>query len=82
MVALLSSAKSSINHPRNTQAEAGRAALSVLFTKVVQPQGDEASAAFMDDMLQLLETHLQRCETDLVSGIAGYPLHGLLSAIA
>lgn len=33
-------------------------------------------------MLQQLENHLQRCEADIVSGIAEYPLHGLLSAIS
>lgn len=80
--ALLSSAKASIDHPKNTQAEAGRAALSILFTKVVQPQGDATANTFLGDMLQLLEDHLQHCEANLADGIAQYPLHGLLSAIA
>lgn len=78
---LLASARASINHPRKTQAEAGRAALCIVFTKLVQPAGPAAAVAFIDDLVSLLERHVAASEESLAKGIVEYPLHGPLSAI-
>ncbi|KAL1406561.1 hypothetical protein Q8F55_008267 [Vanrija albida] len=78
---LLASASASINHPRRTQADAGRAALSILFTKVVLPSGPEVAAAFIDDLVTVLENHIKKSEENFATGIVEYPLHGPLSAL-
>lgn len=78
---LLATARASINHPRKTQAEAGRAALCIIFTKLVQPAGVEQAVAFVDDLVSLLDKHVAMSEANLAKGIVEYPLHGLLSAI-
>jgi hypothetical protein len=80
--ALLTSARASINHPRNTQAEAGRAALSIIFTKLVQPLGAEASVAFVTGLIDTLEGYIVKSEENLSSGIVEFPLHGSLGVLA
>lgn len=77
--ALLSSATASLGHPRKTQAEAGRSALCILFTKLVLGQGEET--AFIGDLIERLEDNLAACERDLSTEIEEKPLHGLLAAI-
>lgn len=79
---LLVSARSWINHPRNTQAEAGRAALSIIFTKIVQPLGQATALAFVADLTDLLEAHLVQSEQNLSTGIVEFPLHGPLGVLA
>lgn len=76
---LLSSSISSLAHPRKTQAEAGRSALCLVFTKLVQQQEDENR--FVSDLVDQLDDSITASETDLVRGIERKPLHGLLSAI-
>ncbi|TXT12824.1 hypothetical protein VHUM_01225 [Vanrija humicola] len=78
---LLASASSSINHPRRTQAEAGRAALTIVFTKVVLPSGPKVAAAFINDLVNVLEQHVEKSEENFATGIVEYPLHGPLSAL-
>ncbi|GMK53867.1 hypothetical protein CspeluHIS016_0104530 [Cutaneotrichosporon spelunceum] len=78
---LLASARASINHPRLTQADAGRAALCILFTKLVLPAGHEKALEFVDVIMQELERHIQKVEENLARGIVEYPLHGSLSAL-
>lgn len=77
--ALRASATASLAHPRKTQAEAGRSALCVLFTKLVL--GSEHETRFVGDLVDRLDEHLLACERDLSTGIEQKPLHGLLAAI-
>ncbi|CAK9780976.1 hypothetical protein CC85DRAFT_284619 [Cutaneotrichosporon oleaginosum] len=78
---LLVGARSSINHPRLTQADAGRAALCILFTKLVVPLGHKAALSFVADTMEELERHLQKAEDNVARGIVEYPLHGPLSVL-
>jgi hypothetical protein len=78
---LLASARASINHPRLTQADAGRAALCIVFTKLVLPSGHEAALALVADTMGELEQHIAKAEENLARGIVEYPLHGPLSAL-
>jgi hypothetical protein len=76
---LLASSISSLAHPRKTQAEAGRSALCLVFTKLVQGREDEVR--FVSDLVDQLDDHILASEKDLVPGIEGKPLHGLLAAV-
>lgn len=76
---LSTSAIASLAHPRKTQAEAGRSALCVVFTKLVQGREDEMR--FVSDLVDQLDEHISASERDLMSGIEEKPLHGLLAAI-
>ena len=76
---LLSSSISSLAHPRKTQAEAGRSALCLVFTKLVQQHEDENR--FVSDLIDQLDDSISESERDLVRGIERKPLHGLLAAI-
>ncbi|WVQ96114.1 hypothetical protein IAU59_003216 [Kwoniella sp. CBS 9459] len=81
---LLSSALSSLNLPRRTQAEAGKLALCILFGKLArnQSEGGQAQALeFVVDLVDRLERGVEVVEKDLVKGIEEYPLHGSLAAI-
>lgn len=78
---LLASATASINHPRKTQAEAGRATLCIIFTKLVLPAGPGNAIAFVNNLIDLLDQHMIASEKNLAKGIVEFPLHGLLCAI-
>ncbi|WVF68582.1 hypothetical protein IAT40_003351 [Kwoniella sp. CBS 6097] len=79
---LLSSALSSLNLPRRTQAEAGKSALCILFGKLARNQEEQGSALdFVVDLVDRLEKGVEVVEKDLVKGIEEYPLHGSLAAI-
>ena len=81
--ALLASAKTSISHPRKTQAEAGKAVLCVLFEILAkQPHSDQACRMFISELVDDLEIRIRVAEADLVKGITSSPLHGLISAIS
>jgi hypothetical protein len=77
--ALLASALASINHPRKTQAEAGRAILSIFFEKLVIGSGKEVS--FVCHLADRLESHLSMAQKDLVVAMEQSPLHGLLAVL-
>ncbi|KAK4688723.1 thyroid adenoma-associated protein, partial [Tremellales sp. Uapishka_1] len=80
---LLETAFTSLNLPRNTQAETGKATLCIVFNKIVRPLDNvdqEASLAYIGTVIAKLEEHLQASERDLVRGIESFPLHGLLAA--
>ncbi|WVW86816.1 hypothetical protein I302_108871 [Kwoniella bestiolae CBS 10118] len=80
--ALLNSGMNSINLPRKTQAEAGKSALCILFSKLVQSDEDQSHALrFVGDLISQLERGIEVVENDLVRGIEEYPLHGSLAAI-
>ncbi|KAL7425015.1 hypothetical protein Q5752_000702 [Cryptotrichosporon argae] len=82
---LLDSAIASLSHPRQTQAEAGRAAYCIVFTKVVPNHGEQAGERALQmvrDLVDYLERNLQHVERDLASGIVKHPLHGPLSALS
>jgi hypothetical protein len=76
---LLAAALASINHPRKTQAEAGRAILSITFEKLVVGSGQEV--AFVANLADRLEHHLKMAEADLVTAMEQTPLHGLLTVL-
>lgn len=81
---LLESAYSCILGARNTEAEAGKALLRLVFEKLVRDvkTGEHSSAiSFTNDVITRLESHIQASEEDLVRGMALQPLHGLLSAV-
>ncbi|WWD20217.1 hypothetical protein CI109_104693 [Kwoniella shandongensis] len=79
---LLSSALRSLNQPRKTQAEAGKAALCILFSGLATNDASQTRAlAFIADIVSRLEESIEIAERDLVKGIEEHPLHGLLSAI-
>ncbi|BEI84050.1 hypothetical protein CcaverHIS002_0406540 [Cutaneotrichosporon cavernicola] len=78
---LLASALASINHPRLTQAEAGRATLCILFTKLVLPKGQDKALTFVGGIIGELESHIQKVEENLARNIVEYPIHGPLSAL-
>ncbi|OCF46051.1 hypothetical protein I317_00139 [Kwoniella heveanensis CBS 569] len=81
---LLSSALSSLNLPRRTQAEAGKSALCILFGKLSrdpQEQQRDEALEFVIDLVNRLEKGVAVVEMDLVKGIEEYPLHGSLAAI-
>ncbi|WWC65932.1 uncharacterized protein I303_108554 [Kwoniella dejecticola CBS 10117] len=81
--ALLRSALDSINLPRKTQAEAGKAALCILFTKlVIHPTDHDQAVRFVGNLIDKLEGAIEKVERDLVKGIEAYPLHGSLTAIS
>jgi len=52
-----------------------------LFTKLIQPSGNEQAVSFVTELVDLLEMHLVKTEENLSTGIVEYPLYGLLSAI-
>lgn len=78
--ALLVSAFASLDHPRKTQAEAGKAALCILFGKVVHYGTVRESLEFAQNIITKLERGVEVIERDLVQ-IENHPLHGLLGAI-
>ncbi|EAL20900.1 hypothetical protein CNBE2610 [Cryptococcus deneoformans B-3501A] len=78
--ALLVSAFASLDHPRKTQAEAGKAALCILFGKVVHYGTVRESLEFAQNIITKLEKGVEVIERDLVQ-IENHPLHGLLGAI-
>ncbi|WVQ79286.1 hypothetical protein IAT38_001382 [Cryptococcus sp. DSM 104549] len=77
---LLASALSSLDQPRKTQAEAGKAALCILFGRLVKDGSDAEALDFVQGLVGRLEKGVELAEKDLVA-IEDYPLHGLLSAI-
>ncbi|KAK8849592.1 hypothetical protein IAR55_004927 [Kwoniella newhampshirensis] len=80
--ALLASALRSLKQPRKTQAEAGKAALCILFSGLaIEDLRQERSISFVSDLIGRLEGSVEVAEFDLVKGIEEFPLHGLLSAI-
>jgi hypothetical protein len=83
--ALFVSAMSSLNHPRKTQAEAGRASLCILFEKLVKAQettqDQSLPLSFVEGVMAKLEDHLISVERDLAGEIERKPLHGLLAAL-
>lgn len=69
-----------MDHPRKTQAEAGKAALCILFGKVVHYGTVTESLEFVQNIIAKLEKGVGVIERDLVQ-IEHHPLHGLLGAI-
>ncbi|WVQ66397.1 uncharacterized protein L199_004577 [Kwoniella botswanensis] len=81
--ALMNSAMNSINLPRKTQAEAGKSALCILFSKLVKSDQDQSEALhFVGNLIEKLEKGIAVVEKDLVRGIKEYPIHGSLAAIS
>ncbi|ORY34822.1 putative death-receptor fusion protein-domain-containing protein [Naematelia encephala] len=78
--ALVVAALSSLNHPRKTQAEAGKAALCILFKKLVS-YDQHLAIDFVDKLVDRVEEHLVVAENDLVKGMEECPLHGPLAAV-
>lgn len=75
----MSSALASLNHPRKTQAEHGRAVVSIVFDKQVRHQGDEVE--YLAKLVDRLDDHLRSAEADLVGAMEKTPLHGLLTVL-
>lgn len=72
----------SIDHPRKTQAEAGKSALCIVFQKLLLNDGSTSEAvAFVEDLIRRLEERLKASEQDLVKGMSEMPLHGSIAAI-
>lgn len=79
---LLQSCLSLLDHPRKTQAEAGKSTLCIIFRKLVMRNGETNDAIrFISSLADRLEKHLVASEQNLVQGIQTLPLHGTLAAI-
>lgn len=80
---LLWDAYDSLLGARNTQAEAGRLLIKLVFSKSsTGASALEERQKFFQDMLDRLEDHVLASEKDLASGLEEKPMHGVLSAIA
>ncbi|WVO13844.1 hypothetical protein L204_101467 [Cryptococcus depauperatus] len=78
---LLKSALVALDNPRRTQAEAGKAALCILFGWLIKKRDNEQQAVnFVQDLIAKLENALISTESNLVL-IEKHPLHGFLSVI-
>ena len=80
----MTSAFTSLSHPRKTQAEAGQASLCVIFDKLVQSADDEhqtTTLSFVFDIVERLDEQLRILEWDLATGIEEHAIHGYLAAV-
>ncbi|WVQ75014.1 hypothetical protein IAR50_004622 [Cryptococcus sp. DSM 104548] len=78
--ALLQTALESICHPRKTQAEAGKAALCILFGVVLKHSTEQEALGFVKELVDKLEATVEIVEGDLTA-IENHPVHGLLGGI-
>lgn len=79
---LLQSSLASLNHPRRTQAEAGRSALCIVFQKLLVTGSTEQDAiGFVTDLVDRMESHIAMSEQDLPKSIETMPLHGIIAAV-
>jgi hypothetical protein len=81
--ALVHDAHASLLGARNTQAEAGKLLIKLVFTKQSGAKGSfDGGENFVQQLLDRLEKHVEATEKDLAIGLQEFPLHGLLSASA
>lgn len=79
--ALRRSAMESLNHPRKTQAEAGKSVLCILFQRLAVSATQGEDRRFVEDLIDRLETHVAASEKSLTKGLDEFPLHGILAAV-